>query len=160
MDNDSDDVADTFQLFVYSVPPSKVSAKRQTNAVSFLEEHGTPCCEAVLFPHGTVFKFFQCVHSLIGLDVIQLVGGGRVTDPSTFPHEEELFGGGLEREVSMVFVAKVAKLEETDQGKTEARERAKQMGLDPEWFVKNLAILAIACGRVLEREGVVVTLFE
>jgi len=92
--------------------------------------------------------------------VISLVGGGKVTDPSTFPHEEELYGGGMEKEIALVFVSKITVLESTDKGKADAREKAKEHKLDPDWFMKTLNQLAQACGRVLEKDGVLVTLFE
>lgn len=96
-----------YNLSFYTVPKDELPRRRlsEGEAVDFLELHGTPCGEEVglfcdsgltlklTFRPGSVFPFFEVLHSLTQVDLMCLVG---VAPNAARPEEDELCCGSCE----------------------------------------------------------------
>jgi len=141
------------------VPFATLPKEVSKDPMDFLEKYGTPCGREMTFPPGKIFHFFECLMDVTSLDVLQLIGGGRVGGP--YPHEDELSCGGAEREVVMVLVAKIGAIARGDDAKrADVIQKAKNNFLDAKWFVNTLYVMKEALEEALGRNGSVMALFE
>eukprot|EP01120_Amphizonella_sp_Union-15-10_P015990 TRINITY_DN8315_c0_g1_i2.p1 TRINITY_DN8315_c0_g1~~TRINITY_DN8315_c0_g1_i2.p1 ORF type:complete len:130 (-),score=25.62 TRINITY_DN8315_c0_g1_i2:31-420(-) len=117
----------------------------------------TRCGEPLHFKPGSVFKFFETLKIVSGLDLLGLVGGGMVGGPN--PEESELCCGGLEAEVTLAAVAKCNFIENNEEEQERARNLAKTKGLDADWFISTSINLGHCLQERLAKGGETLALF-
>jgi len=149
-----------YLLSLFNVPKSlDKKLLEQGAAMTYIDEHGTSLGDEIPFPPGKVFYFFECLHDLTTLDLLHLIGVNAKIG-SVYPHEDEICCGTTEPEVLLVLVAKLTAILEVEKSRCEAMEKAKSLGLDPEWFLRNCDLLRKQCEKSLNMGGSIVSIFE